>query len=61
MAIDPEQFSELTNALQLAALMARQRVVDAHAQSAEADQLFTAVSRAVEAARQLRSNGEEQA
>lgn len=61
MAIDPEQFSELTNALQQAALLARQRVVDTRAETAEADQLYEAVSRAGEAARQLRSNGEEQA
>jgi len=54
MAIDPEQFSALTNALQQAVLLAGRRVVDARAETAEADQLYAAVSRAVEAARHLR-------
>lgn len=58
MPIDPEVYSELTNALQAASLLAGQRVVAARAEAAEADQLFTAVSRAVEAARQLRPNGD---
>jgi hypothetical protein len=60
MPIDPEVYSELTNALQAASLLAGQRAVTARAEAAEADQLFAAVSRAVEAARQLRSNGGEQ-
>jgi capsular polysaccharide biosynthesis protein len=57
MAIDPERFSELTNALQAAAVLARERVILARGDSASADQLFDAVSRAVDAARQLRTNG----
>jgi len=55
--VDPEfddRFSELTNALQVAALLARERVVEVRTESAAADQLYAAVSRAVEAARQLR-------
>lgn len=60
MPIDPEVYSELTNALQAASLLARQRVVETRAEAAEANQLFTALSRAVEAARRLRANGGEQ-
>jgi 16S rRNA G527 N7-methylase RsmG len=59
--IDPqfgERFSELMNALQAALLLARERVVESRAETAAADQLHAAVSRAVEAARQLRPNGE---
>lgn len=60
MTIDQEVYSRLTNALQTAALLARERVVQARADAAEADQLCAAVSQAVEAARQLRPNGKEQ-
>lgn len=56
--MDREVFSELTNALQQAALLARQRVVDARAETAHADQRYAAVSRAVEATRRLRTPGE---
>ena len=56
--IDPDRFAEhfsaLSNALQDAVLLAGRRAVDARAKTAEADQLYAAVSRAVEAARQLR-------
>ena len=56
--LDPDRFAEhfsaLSNALQDAVLLAGRRTVDAHAETAEADQLYAAVSRAVEAARQLR-------
>jgi hypothetical protein len=55
-----ERFSQLTNALQTAMLLARQRAVDARADMAAADQLYVAVAQAVEAARTLRTNGEEQ-
>jgi hypothetical protein len=57
-----EQFSELTNSLQTAMLLARQRAVDARTDMAAADQLYAAVARAVEAARLLQAggNGEEQ-
>jgi hypothetical protein len=58
MAIDPDRFAEhfsaLTNALQDAVLLASQRAADARAETAAADQLYAAVSRAVDAARQLR-------
>lgn len=54
MTIDPEKFSELTNALQAAVLLAGRLTVDAQAETAEANQLYAAVARAVEAARQLR-------
>lgn len=37
MGIDPEQFSALTNALQQAVLLARRRVVEARAETADAD------------------------
>lgn len=59
MLIDPEVYSQLTNALQRAALLARERVVQARAEAAEADQLHAAIAEAVEATRQLR-NGKEQ-
>jgi hypothetical protein len=49
-----EHFSTLSNALQDAVLLAGRRAMDARAETAEADQLYAAVSRAVEAARQLR-------
>lgn len=58
MAIDPEKFSDLTNALQQAVLLASRWAVDARAETTYADELYAAVSRAVEAARQLRANGE---
>ncbi len=61
MTIDPEQFaehfSELTNALQTALFLAGQRATAARAETAECDQLFSAVARATEAARQLRAAG----
>ncbi len=64
MTTDPkhfaEQFSELTNALQTALFLAGQRATAARAETAESDQLFSAIARATEAARQLRNNGEEQ-
>ena len=59
-SIDPEKFSKLTNALQQAVLLAGRRAVDARAETSEADQLYAALSRAVEAARQLRFNGEKE-
>ncbi len=58
MPIDPEKFSELTNALQAAMLLARQRAVDVRTDAAAADQLYAAVARAVEAARELRDCGD---
>jgi len=60
MPIDPEVYSELTNALQAASLLAAERATSARAETAAADQLYAAVARAVEAARQLRANGKEQ-
>ncbi len=54
--IDPDKFSDLTNALQQALLLAGQRATVARAETAEADQLYNAVSRAAEVARQLRAN-----
>ena len=64
MPIDPkqfaEQFSELSNALQTALFLAGQRATAARAETAESDQLYATVARAVEAARQLRPNGKEQ-
>jgi hypothetical protein len=54
-----DPFSELTNSLQAAMLLARQRAVDARTDMAAADQLYVAVARAVEAARQLRNGGEQ--
>jgi hypothetical protein len=56
--IDPDTFSELTNALQQAVLLAGRRAVDARAETADADQLYGAVSRAVDAARQLRDGAD---
>jgi hypothetical protein len=55
---DPEALSELTNSLEKAMVLARQRAVDARTDVAAADQLYAAVARAVQAARQLR-NGDE--
>ncbi len=52
-----EQFSELTNALQTALFLAGQRATAARAETAESDQLFSAIARATEAARQLRAAG----
>jgi hypothetical protein len=56
--IDPDrfanQFSALSNALQDAVLLAGRRAVEARVETADAEQLYAAVSRAVEAARQLR-------
>jgi len=64
MTIDSEKFaqafSDLTNALQHALFLAGQRATAARAETAESDQLYATVARAVEAARQLRTNGEEQ-
>lgn len=59
MAHDPEAFAELTNSLETAMVLARQRAVDARTDLAAAYQLYAAVARAVEAVRQLR-NGDEQ-
>lgn len=60
--LDPDQFAEhfsaLSNALQDAVLRAGQRTVDARAETAEADQLYAAVSRAVDGARQLRARAD---
>ena len=56
MTIDPAIFSALTNALQQAVLLAGQRATAARVDTAEAEQLYTAVSRAAEAARQLRAD-----
>lgn len=56
MSIDPDKFSELTNALQHALLLAGERATAARVAAAESDQLYNAVSRAAEAARQLRIN-----
>jgi hypothetical protein len=55
-----ERFSQLSNALQAAMLLANQRVVDARADMADADQLHAAIASAVEAARHLRRDGEQQ-
>lgn len=52
MAIDPEQFSELSNALQSALLLAGARTTAPQAEGA--DQLYRAISRAVTATRRLR-------
>jgi hypothetical protein len=60
MAINPDKFSDLTNALQDAVLLAGRRAVDARAETAEADTLYAAVSRAVEAARQLRIDADKE-
>lgn len=54
--IDPELFNELMNSLQTAALLSRERVVEARAEAAAADQVHAAVARAVEAARRLRGD-----
>lgn len=59
--VDPEfddRFSELNNALQVAALLVQERVVETRTESAAADRLYAAVSRAVEAARHLRRNAD---
>lgn len=58
MSHDPEALSELTKALEAAMPVARQRAVDARTDVAAADQLYAAVARAVEAARQLRNDDE---
>ncbi len=64
MTIDPKQFaehfSELTNALQAALFLAGQRATAARTETAECDQLYATVARAVEAARQLRAAGTDQ-
>ena len=54
-----ELLSDLSNSLQVAVVLAGQRATAARADTAESDQLFAAVSRAAEAAHQLRSNGDE--
>lgn len=59
--IDPDKFSELTNALQAALFLARERVADARANTAEADQLHRAVARAADAAGQLRQDNGQKA
>lgn len=62
--IDPEQFaqafSNLSNALQSAHLLSAQRATATRAETAESDLLHAAISRAIEAAHQLRPNGDEQ-
>ena len=57
MPIDPETFSELTNALQPAVLLARRRAVDVRSDVEAADALYQAVVRA-DAANRLRPNGD---
>jgi hypothetical protein len=54
-----EQFSILTNSLTLALDLARQRAAPAQGEAMEADELFAAVTRAAEEARDLRPNGGE--
>lgn len=58
MPIDPETFSELTNALQQAVLLARRRAVDVRSDVEAADALYHAVMRAADAANRLRPNGD---
>jgi hypothetical protein len=61
MTIDSEKFaqafSDLTNSLQTALHLAADRATAVRAETAAADQLYASVSRAVEAARQLRAAG----
>lgn len=59
MPINQEVFSRLTNALQAALAQGAERATAARADTAAADQLYASVARAVEAARQLRINGDE--
>jgi hypothetical protein len=60
MPIDPEQFtlafSDLSNALQSALLLAALRATAARAETAESDNLYKAITKAAKAARQLRSD-----
>lgn len=55
-----ERFSHLSNALQHALLVAGKHATELRAESGEADQVYRAISEAVEAAQQLRTNGGEQ-
>jgi coenzyme F420-reducing hydrogenase delta subunit len=57
MAIDPDVFSNLTNALQTALLIAGERATAARVAAAEGDRLYNEIARAAEAVRQLRPNG----
>jgi hypothetical protein len=52
--INPDVFSELTNALQGALLLAGRRATEARAAAGDMDALYNAVSRASSAAHQLR-------
>jgi hypothetical protein len=58
MPTDPENFaqafSDLTNSLQIALALSARRARAARVETAERDQLHAAISRAVEAAQQLR-------
>lgn len=56
MAIDPERFSELTNALQAALLLAVRLEPEARQRARDAGDLLAAIERAASAARQLRQD-----
>lgn len=56
MAVDPEQFSELMNALQAALLLASRLEPGVRRTVRDAGELRAAVERATVAARQLRPN-----
>ena len=62
MAENPEHFaqafSDLTNALQTAIALAAERATVARSEAAETDRLYAAITRAAEAARQLRPTGD---
>ena len=54
-----DRFSQLSNALQHALLIAGKHATDLRAASAEADQVYQAIGDAVEAAHNLRNGGEQ--
>ena len=59
--IDPEKFSELSNALQTALLLASRQVVNARQGARDAADMLAAVERAALAAKELRPYGERKA
>jgi hypothetical protein len=61
MAIDPEQFSELMNALQTAVLLVARLEPDAQQSARDAGTLRATVERAAHAAQQLRTTNSDQA
>jgi len=59
MAVDPERFSELTNALQVALVLASRLVPDVQQTADQASELRAAVERAATAVQHLRPESDE--